>query len=343
MGSIAQSSKILVTGANGYVGSQIVKALLEAGYYVKAAVRSQSAVDTVIKSNPGFQDKISSTIVPDITASGAYDEAVKGVDGVIHSASPFSYSLNDPEHEILIPAINGTTNILEAVSKSGPSVSRVVITSSFAAICDLSKAFRPGYTYTEADWNPETYEAAKTSSWGVAYCASKALAERAAYDYVKQKKPHFSITTLCPPKIFGPTATSTLSASSLPISAKEVYDLINGSSTNVPPTNFWAWVDVRDIALAHVRALETPQAANERFFITAGRYSYQQICDVLRASSKIPEDVKAKIPVGTPGEGYPGPEIYEVDNSKSRKVLKLEYRSLEASLVEAALDLIQKV
>lgn len=262
---------------------------------------------------------------------------------VIHSASPFNVALSDFEHEILIPAINGTVNILESVVKNAPSVTRVVITSSFAAIVDLSKGLRSGHTYTEEDWNPETYDVAKSSNWGVAYCASKALAERAAWDFVENRKPNFTISAINPPKIFGPTATSTLSASSLPISADEIYKLINGSSKEVPPTAFWAAVDVRDVAIAHVRALEVAEAANQRFFLTLGLYSYQQICDLLHASPKIPADVKAKIPVGTPGKGYPGPEVYGVDNSKSRKVLGIKYHSLEESVVDAALDLLAKL
>lgn len=194
-----------------------------------------------------------------------------------------------------------------------------MITSSFAAIVNLNKGNRPGYTYSEDDWNPETYEVAKSSSWRVAYCASKALAERAAWNYIEQKKPHFSLSTICPPKVFGPTANATISATSLPISAQEIFHLIHGNATDIPPTSFWGWVDVRDVAIAHVRALESTEAANQRYFITEGRYSYQQICDILHASPRIPEPVKAKIPVGTPGGGYPGSDIYNVNNSKSKK------------------------
>jgi nucleoside-diphosphate-sugar epimerase len=75
-------STFLVTGANGYVAAHVVHTLLEAGHNVKGTVRSQSSVDQILKSHPGFEDRLSFASVPDITVSGAFDEAVKGVDGV---------------------------------------------------------------------------------------------------------------------------------------------------------------------------------------------------------------------------------------------------------------------
>jgi nucleoside-diphosphate-sugar epimerase len=93
----------------------------------------------------------------------------------------------DFETELLQPAINGTTGILEAVQKYNSAVSRVVITSSFASVLDPTQGQRPGYVYTEADWDPVTIEQANSSPV-LAYLASKTFAERAAFDYVKEKK-----------------------------------------------------------------------------------------------------------------------------------------------------------
>ena len=91
--------------------------------------------------------------------NAAFDEAVKSdppFDIVIHTASPFHFNVQDVQKDLLDPAINGTTGILKAIKKSAPTVKRVVITSSFAAIIDGAKGLRPGYVYTEADWNPTT-------------------------------------------------------------------------------------------------------------------------------------------------------------------------------------------
>jgi nucleoside-diphosphate-sugar epimerase len=85
---------------------------------------------------------------------------------VIHTASPFVMSVEDNERDLLNPAVHGTTSVLTSVQKFAPNVKRVVITSSFASIVDMDKGPRPGYTYTEEDWNPVTYATASTSTNG---------------------------------------------------------------------------------------------------------------------------------------------------------------------------------
>lgn len=109
-------------------------------------------------------------------------------------------SSQNPEEDLLKPAILGTTQLLRAVHKYGPTVKRVVITSSFASVVDSSKGLRPGYVYTEDDWNPVTYEQGRENAL-VGYYASKKLAEQAAWDFVRDEKPSFSITTICPPMV----------------------------------------------------------------------------------------------------------------------------------------------
>lgn len=239
----------------------------------------------------------------------------------------------------MIPAIEGTKNLLQSVATYAPQAKRVVITSSFAAMADFSKGLWPGHVYNETDWNNIPYDYAKSSDPVVAYCASKALAEKAAWKFAEESKPHFEITTLCPPMVFGPAAHA-LSFSALNTSAWDLNRFLSGELEDVPETSFWSFVDVRDLATAHVRALEVPEAGDERFFIVSGRYSYQQTADVLRTSSRISEADKKKVPVGKPGQNNPGPEVYEVDNSKSKRILGLEYRSFEESIVDAALNLI---
>ena len=94
----------------------------------------------------------------DIAAPNAFDAAVIGVDGIVHMASPFTHNV---ERDLIIPAVNGTTEILKSTYKHAPQVKRVVLTSSFAAINDFSKGLRPGHVYDESQWNPVTYEEAK--------------------------------------------------------------------------------------------------------------------------------------------------------------------------------------
>ena len=72
---------------------------------------------------------------------------------VIHTASPFQTSVNDNEKELLLPAIQGTKGVLKSIKAKNPAVRRVIITSSFASIVDMTKGDRPEHTYTEKDWN----------------------------------------------------------------------------------------------------------------------------------------------------------------------------------------------
>jgi len=193
----------------------------------------------------------------------------------------------------------------------------------------LPAGYWPEHTYTEADWNPITYEeAANDSTDGpTAYCASKAFAEKAAWDFVAQQKPNFTLTTICPPMVYGPPAHSIDSLNNLNTSSADIYRLINGSEKTVPPNAFYAFVDVRDVGEAHARAYETPEAAGQRYFVTGGSYTFQQICDIIR------EDFPSKRTLTPEGEvRAPLPNVYKVDNSKAKTELKMTFRDLRTTI-----------
>jgi len=233
------------------------------------------------------------------------------------------------KRDLLDPAMKGTTEILSSIQRHNPSVKRVVLTSSFASIWNGSKGNWPEHTYTEADWNPITYEeAAEDSTDGViAYCASKTFAEKAAWDYVAQHKPNFTLTTICPPMVYGPAAHSIESLDNLNTSSADIYRLINGSEKTIPPTSFYAFVDVRDVGEAHARAYETPEAAGQRYLTTGGNYTYQQVCDIIR------QDFPSKRAMTPEGEvGAPLPNVYKVDNSKAKRELGMIFRDLRTSI-----------
>ncbi|KAL3444392.1 NAD(P)-binding protein [Aspergillus insuetus] len=329
------SETILVTGASGFLASHIILRFLEAGYNVRGTVRSTSTAERVKARYPRFSDQLSFAIVSDIAVPGAFNDAVKGVTGVIHTASPFALEVADNEKDLLQPAIQGTLNIVEAVAEYGSGVRRVIVTASFASMLDLDQAFRPGYRYTEADWNPCSYETARTtSSATMAYCASKALAEKALWDWVAEKKPAFGVTTICPPWIFGPTIDE--GWSKLNESTETIWNLINGSLSEVPDNDFAAFVNIHDAAQAHLRAYESEKAAGDRFIVAGGRFVKQEACDIIRR--RFPE-LQDKVPKGIPGDYI---ETYIADGSKARDVLGLEYRDLETTMVEAVEDLLKK-
>lgn len=233
------------------------------------------------------------------------------------------------ERDLLLPAINGISGMMKSIKANNSNIKRVIVTSSFAAMVDVAKGPRPGHTYTEADWNPITYDYAKASDMGaLGYCASKKLAEKAAWDFVEQEKPNFSVTAICPPMTYGPAVPDSITDLNLlkmNTSSADIYRLINGYCKDaVPTTDFYAWVDARDVAEAHLKAYTTPEAAGQRYFCAAGRFTHQEICDIIR--KEFPQ-LQAKCPEGNPG--FRGPETYAVGNGKICKELGMTFVWLE--------------
>jgi len=329
----APAKKVLITGASGYVASHVIRAFASAGYEIIGTVRSASGIPAIQKAHAAYADKLSFAVIPDLIVEGAFDEAVKGVDGIIHTASPFILNPKDNEKELLQPAIQGTVRALEAAHKAG--VKRVVITSSFAAILDLAQGYRPGYTYTEADWNPVTYaEAAASDSGAFTYSASKKLAEKAAWDWVAEHKSSVELVTLTPPWVFGPGINEPKSLSHLNESTEAIHKLLDAAA--VPPTDFAGFVDVRDLALGHLRAFETPDAAGQRFLI-GSHFDYQTAVDGLHA--RFPQ-LKDRVPVGTPGAGATE-AVYKVDGSKTERVLGIKYTPLATTIGDTVEQLLE--
>lgn len=226
--------KILVTGANSFIGAYCIAELLKSRYHVVGAVRTTdkvALVESVHENNP----YLSVTVVPDITASGAFDEAITGCTGVLHLASPFGSSYTNFETELLIPSIRGTEVICESATATS-TVKRVVVTSSFAAVFDAAKGLCPGKVYTENDWSPLTYEDGKNASMTpVAYRASKKLSEERAWQFVKETNRSWELVTLCPGMVFGPLFPGMLqSIKALNASNQIIWSLVDAKQ--VPET-----------------------------------------------------------------------------------------------------------
>ena len=341
------SKTILVTGASSFIGGHIVKLLLAKGYDVRGTVRSREKEAMVQESLPeNLRHRVSFTHVVDI-ATDSFDEAVQGVQGIIHVASPYHFDVKDPEKDLLQPAINGTESVLKAAHQYNSTltnetnqIKRIVITSSFAAVVDPDKDLRPGYTYTERDWSPLTYEqAAATYDNPVnVYRASKTLAERAAWTFIEKHHPAFTIATVCEPLVFGPSVNKLNSSNDLNTSNKVIWKLItSGKDGQVPETRAPWEIDVRDVAFAHVAALENRTETNERYLIAAQTFSYQQIADLVHQSTKIPSHIKETTPHGTPGKSLP--EHYQIDSSKAQKELGVTYIPLKTTIEDLVLQL----
>ena len=328
---------ILVTGATGYLAGHIIKSFLEAGYKVRGTIRSDSGIPKIKAAQGDLSKNLSFVTVTDIATPHAFDEAVKGVSGIIATANPFMLSPTNMEEDLLKPSINGVLSLLDSAALAGPQLKRVVLTASFASMLDMAAGTRDGYVYTEADWNPATYEeAAASSNGGFAYCAAKGLAERAGWDWMKEKKPSFGFIAINPPWVFGPQLNEITNLDQLNESSEAIWKLINGSLKEVPPHDFLGFVNATDIANAHLLAYENEAAAGERFLV-GSHFDYQSAIDEILEA--FPE-LKGRVPEGVKGAGL-DENLYQLDASKVKKVLGLKLTSLKDTMIDTVKVLLE--
>ncbi|UJR38665.1 hypothetical protein I4U23_031331 [Adineta vaga] len=337
------SKVILVTGANSFIAGWIIKYLLEKGYHIRGTVRSQTKEQQVLDNIPNeYQKQISFVYMNDISTD-SFDEIVQGVDGIIHVASPLNLNTTNPEKDLLQPAINGTKGILQSAHQYNQNnqhqIRRIVITSSFAAIFDPSKIVRPGYSFTEKDWSPLTYEQgiAANDEIHTAYRASKVCAERAAWEFMEKEKPSFTIATICEPMIFGPSVRGFKSLDDIRTSNLSIWSLItSGHDAQIPDARVPMEVDVRDVAYTHIAALERIIDTNERYLIAAGAWNNQRIVDIVHESAIIPKSIKDTTPYGTKGQQLS--EHYTIDSSKAQKELGVTYIHFQKTIEDLMLQ-----
>ena len=328
--------RVMLTGGSGFIATHVLDQLIRRGYSVVTTVRSTAKADQIRAAYPKIgTDRLDFAIVEDIAQEDAFDDALVSTppfEAVIHTASPFHFNVTDVQRDLLDPAIKGTTGILQSIVKKAPTVKKVIITSSFASVVDPFKGPWPEHTYTEKDWNPISLEQA-SENVANGYRASKTFAEKAAWNFLQQEKPPFSLTTLCPPQVLGPVISHLSSLDNLNTSNQVIRDLIQGKfKDKVPENATFTWVDVRDLALCHVRALETPEAANQRFLVTAGYFCNKELVDIVREHhgrlrNQLPAEDSA-------GGGYPQGGIYQVDSGKVVKMLGITWKKLPDTVLD---------
>jgi len=260
MVNIDSSKPVMVTGATGYVAGWLVKKLLEEGITVHAAVRNPDKTEKLAHLN-AIAEKAPGTIKyfkADLLTPGAYTEAMQGCELVYHTASPFVLEVKDPQKDLIDPAVKGTKNVLESVNAT-PSVKRVVVTSSCAAIytdaIDCQAA--PNGILTEEVWNT-------TASLDYQpYSYSKTLAEHAAWDMQKAQD-RWDLVTVNPCLVLGPPLNPRAVTSASFDIMKQLGD---GSMAAGAPKMGMGLVDVRDVAESHYRAGFVPEAQGR--YITA--------------------------------------------------------------------------
>ncbi|KAJ9628219.1 hypothetical protein H2204_009479 [Knufia peltigerae] len=322
---------VLVTGATGFIGAHVVDLLLERGCKVRGAARNMQKARQMQDARPKYADQLDFVQVADFTgSSSSFADAVKGgIDGIVHLASPLSFKPRDNEKDVVLPAIQGVKSVLHAATGE-PSVKRIVITSSFAAVIDIDRKESTRFTYTGKDWNPQSYEESidpKTSPV-LAYRGSKKFAELEAWNFVNTQKPHFDIVTLCPPMVFGPMRHPVANLSELNETSDALWQVASGQGI---PEGITFCIDVRDLALAHVEALLRPECRNKRYTIAAPeRYTYTMAADII--AEEFDWGKERVVKYGKPQEFD---ETCNLDGEEAARDLGIKsYRTFRTSVVD---------
>ncbi|KAI9168001.1 Aldehyde reductase 2 [Paramyrothecium foliicola] len=280
--AIPKDSWVLITGATGFVASQLVRQFLERGYKVRGTVRDLEAASWLTEGifKPYVdQDRLELALVPDLATEHAFDDAVKGVSAIAHVASVVTFDA-DP-NKVIPQTVAGVSTILEAAIKE-PLVREVVFTSSILAATFVAPAINTQVgkdTWNDAAveqaWAPPPYEPARGF---LVYAASKVQAEKELWKFVDERKPHFNVNVIAPSGIIGEPLHEKHSKSV----AAWVTLLYHGDLPQLLPVPAAYFVDVKDIALLHLAAILDPDVKGARFHAWGHNANWNDMLPILR-------------------------------------------------------------
>jgi len=314
---------VLVTGGTGFVGIHTILQLLQKRYKVNTTLRTLKKRDSIINAlkEAGMDDFSQLAFFEaDLTDDTGWNEAMEGVDYVLHVASPFPAQDPKDENELIIPARDGALRVLKAARKAG--VKRVVLTSSFAAI---GYGINPeDHIFTEEDWTDANAPIPP-------YIKSKTVAEKAAWNFMEHEGGDMELTVINPVGIFGP-AIGGISSASLDIA---VSGILNGSAKESP--NFtMGVVDVRDVAEIHITAMAHPDAGGERFIAASdGVMSFYDVAELFKKER--PELAKQIADMQPTAKEF----YIEIANQKAKTVLGWQPINKEAALLASVDSLVK--
>nr|AKH45461.1 cinnamyl-alcohol dehydrogenase [Sinopodophyllum hexandrum] len=312
---------VCVTGASGYIASWLVKRLLQKGYTVKASVRDPNDPKKTqhLLALDGASERLQ-LFKANLLEEGSFDSAVQGCQCVFHTASPFYHGVKDPQAELLDPAVKGTLNVLGSCAKA-PLVERVIVTSSIAAVSFNGKPRNPDVVVDETWFSTPEY-CRESKAW---YLLSKTLAEASAWTFAKENG--IDMVTVNPGMVIGPLLQPTLNTS-----AEYILNLINGALTF--PNASVTWVDVRDVADAHILAFEVPSASG-RYCMVERVAHYSEVVQMLGAlfpNFQLPQKC---------ADDKPFVPTYQVAKDRA-KGLGINFTSMEISLKDTVESLMEK-
>ena len=323
--------KVLVTGATGYIGLHCIHQLLNQGYAVNGSVRSPERKEEIFealqKHNTPTENLNLFTF--NLTEDDGWDEGMEGCDYLLHVASPIALENHD-EDFFVKPAVAGVKRAFKFAKKH--NVKKVVLTSSVAAIFDTleEKTY-----YDETDWSDPENPAISH------YSKSKTLAERAAWDFVENEGNPFELAVINPALVIGPSLSGDLGESN-----KAIAMVATGKMPVAVPLQF-GYVDVRDVATAHVLAMQNSNSNGERFALAEKDLWYKDVAKVLRDNgfdkaptfnvpvwlAKILANFSKELKITLPYLG----RVRSVKNtSKAKDILEWNPRPAEQSIIDIA-------
>src|SRR6218665_2983855 len=333
---------VLVTGGSGFIATHCMLQLFKAGYPVRTTVRSlsrEAEVRAMLKEKGVTPDYQLSFVAADLSKDDGWAEAVKGCEYILHIASPTPLKDYKHEDEMIIPAREGVLRVLRAAKKA--SVKRVVLTSSFGAIGFGHDKSRKT-PYTEKDWTNVDGETP-------AYQKSKTLAEKAAWDFIAKEGCSLELATVNPVGVLGPVLSDDFSHS-----IQMIKQCLEGEIAACPKVSS-CYIDVRDVADLHIRAMTHPAAKGERFLATSGpSLTMLDIAKVLKnhfgeAANKVPtkeipnwvlrivglfnQTIKILIPMFG--------KYMDASDEKAKRVLGWSPRSNEKGIIDTAESLLR--
>lgn len=260
---MSTATKVAVSGVSGFIGAQVAADLLKRGCTVHGTVRKNVPEKLSHLTSLTEHTGTLNVFEADLNAPGSFDEAVDGCDYAIHVASPYALNVDDPQTDLVDPAVNGTLSFLKSCKKA--DVKKVVLTSSLAAIADGGVK---GKVFDESDWN------SSSTLDKLAYYYSKTQAEKAAWKFVEEEAPGLKLVVINPCAVLGPSLVKSINESMAMLS-----NTVNGLFYGIIDLEF-PIVDVRDVSEAHIRAMESETASGRYICCSDRLFPHREMVEV---------------------------------------------------------------